>query len=1184
MHKRSHGGESSGSLGKKLLYGVAAFVVLLVIAYFVVTSGAFLRSVILPKVGKSLNGEITAGSASLSPFSKVDLQKVKVQAANAEPVLTADEVRVRYRLMKIMGGNIYVDEVTLINPVVQIIKEADGSSNLDPLLKKSEEQGREKPAKKKKNELRLQNFALQNGTVRLIEKAKDGSSRSTELKNLNINLDKLGNALNGNLKIDGDLALEQTQQKSNSVLQAKLAGSYAIALDRELLPDVIKGRIDLNVSRATGAYQDIAGLKATLNADVTPTEVRQLALDFVRNGQNLGQARIQGPLDLNRKEGHLKVELASLDKNILELATAGKGWSFGQSTISSTNQLDLSQGGEFIATAGTLNGRKLSLAQNGQSTPELDLNLDYHANLNLGEKSLMLQKLTLTGDYQNKPLLRASLDRQMNLTWGQSLQGFREAAFSLGLTNLNVADWRPLTPTNIGSGLINLQLGLVAQQDGKILNVDLSSSANNLSMAVGTNSVRDAEARLSVKGVLEQFTAANLNNFEFTLNHKNERVVQANGALRYDLKSKDMTGQTTADVVLPKALNLYPVAGAQASDGAIKMSASFTRANNQQKASGNITLENLAGGYNQYQFNQFQAAFEYNLEIAEHSLEIHRAAATFKQNYNSGGSLDITGKYDLEKKSGHFAFKTVDLNENIFRPILARSLGENQLVSIALNSAGDATYDPAGESAIKADIKVSNWVVKDKESKLPKSPLAVTVNVDGSMKKELIDLRQLLVQLSPTPRAGNTLTLKGNVDLSKTNAQPSTLTLSSEAFDVTPYYDLFAGGSTNQAKAEATRAGRTAATTTTTNAPGSASQGTAAANLPVQNLTANLKLDRFYLRDIAISNWTGTVAIQSNMVAIKPFKLQLNGAPVDITGNLNLAVPGYQYAFTLSGDHIPLAPLANSFSATNQAGKLKGDLIAQMNISGTGISGTNLQKSLQGNAYFSFTNMDYRVFGPKMSKIVVPIALVLRTPELTNTPISFVNARTDIGSGKVNLQELVVQSEAFLAQSHGIIELAEVLTNSPLNLPVDLSLRRSLAEKAKVLPPNTPADAKYAKLPSFVTVKGTVGDPKTDINKTELVKLGIETAVNFGVGGKDLGKVGEGLGILQGQGDTNKTATEKVESLIGGVSGLLSKKPTANPTNNAATNNPPAQSSTNQPAPKQKINALDLFKRFEKKE
>ena len=56
-----------------------ALLLLLVIAYFVGTSEWALKSVILPKVGKAMNANVTVNSASISPFSAVTVRGLKVE-------------------------------------------------------------------------------------------------------------------------------------------------------------------------------------------------------------------------------------------------------------------------------------------------------------------------------------------------------------------------------------------------------------------------------------------------------------------------------------------------------------------------------------------------------------------------------------------------------------------------------------------------------------------------------------------------------------------------------------------------------------------------------------------------------------------------------------------------------------------------------------------------------------------------------------------------------------------------------------------------------------------------------------------------------------------------------------------------------------------------------------------------
>src|SRR5256885_11987058 len=95
---------------RRLAQFSAGLLLLLVLLYFVATSAAFLKRIILPRVGKALNAEVTVGDASISPFSRVVLRQLKVKTTGTEPLLEADEVRLRYSLSSIVAGNIKLDE------------------------------------------------------------------------------------------------------------------------------------------------------------------------------------------------------------------------------------------------------------------------------------------------------------------------------------------------------------------------------------------------------------------------------------------------------------------------------------------------------------------------------------------------------------------------------------------------------------------------------------------------------------------------------------------------------------------------------------------------------------------------------------------------------------------------------------------------------------------------------------------------------------------------------------------------------------------------------------------------------------------------------------------------------------------------------------------------------------------
>src|SRR5213594_3636544 len=173
---------------RRLAFFGGGFVASLVVVYFVATSSAFFKSFILPRVSKALNADVTVADASISPFSQVVLRQLSVKTTGTEALLEADEIRLRYSLWSILGGTLKVDEATVNSPTIQIVQNADGTSNLDLLLKKQPTS--EKPSTKpsKPPQLDARNVSLKNVTVRAVRNLKDGGRQTLELSDVNLGL------------------------------------------------------------------------------------------------------------------------------------------------------------------------------------------------------------------------------------------------------------------------------------------------------------------------------------------------------------------------------------------------------------------------------------------------------------------------------------------------------------------------------------------------------------------------------------------------------------------------------------------------------------------------------------------------------------------------------------------------------------------------------------------------------------------------------------------------------------------------------------------------------------------------------------------------------------------------------------------------------------------------------------
>jgi hypothetical protein len=409
------------------------------------------------------------------------------------------------------------------------------------------------------------------------------------------------------------------------------------------------------------------------------------------------------------------------------------------------------------------------------------------------------------------------------------------------------------------------------------------------------------------------------------------------------------------------------------------------------------------------------------------------------------------------------------------------------------------------------------------------------VAIDGSMQTNVLNLKTATIGLSPTQRAKNELQLSGHVDLSKSNNIVANLTAHSDALDVTQWYDLYAKPESkdkNQPQAAPTEPTPTANTTNPNSEP-------ASVRLPIQKATVDVSIGHLYLHDLDVTEKCTLNISDNSHVVINPLEITINNAPIKANVDLDLSVPGYKYNLTFSADKVPVGALADTFMPESK-GAYRGDLIANANFKGQGTTGTSMRQYLNGQANLILTNANVKLnLSKTMKGILNVVAAVLQTPEIKETPLSFMSINIGAGNGQLQLTNVQLRGAAYEATTQGNIPIADVLTNSPLNLPIEMSLAQNLAQRSK-LAQSADTNAAYSPLPRFLTIVGTVGQPKEKINKVVL-------------GATALGAAG---GIFGGKtGSTLQQGTGLVNQLFGGQ-----KK---QQTMTGATNAPPA--STNQP-------------------
>jgi hypothetical protein len=1202
----------------KVLGGIfAVLLILLVVAYFVGTSAGFLKGVILPRASKSMNADITVTDASIHPFSSVELKDLKVTPRGAATLLTAPLVSLRYSLMDIIKGRINVDDVTVNSPTITLVENADGTSNLDPILKASKEEpakGKETPGEKAEPaQIDIKKVSITGATIKRTKIYDPSHQDVIELSNANLTLENLKNAQTGKLALGADIRVQNAPPApgTNGALQAKLAGNFDLGLSADLKPSVVKGATHLEVVRAEGALATAAGFSGDLESDLTPTEIKNATLRFAKGGTSLGQIQASGPYNMEKNEGRISLSVRGIDKRLLDIFAAGSGMDFRDTAINSTNEIQLADSGKVITAQGQLNVEKFQLARTNQVTPVLDLRAAYSLVVDTGKSNVLVNGLTVTGTQSGNPLLNGQLTSPMAISWGGAAGGVGDSTLTMQLTRLNLADWKAFAGDSVNGGIVSSDFKLTSQQGGKKLGFDLNTTAENLDISAGTNRVSGVGVTFLANGAGTDLRKFDLTQIQAQMARGNQKLLTMTASGTYVLASTtndpplvrggiEQPQPASADIaftlqaLLSGLVQLMPQPDMNVASGTADMKGRFTQKGDAQAVVGNLALSGFTAQVGANSFSNFATTADFDVGLTPQEIQLRKLNGALSEGGAPGGGFDLSGTVNRTNNAARIAAKLRDFNQNGLRPFLESAFAGKKLVSLALNGDAAVNYDPQGASTIKSDVAVTNLVVVDPANPAAPMRLDAKLGVDLALAKDILEIKQCQLGLARTERAANVMQLSGRVDMSRTNATQGNLKLAADSLDLTSYYDAFAAATNAPAPATAAPPAQRTGTTPAQPEPEKEPEPTI---LPVRDFTVEAAIGKLFLHEIQITNLQTVLKLDGGKVLLKPCSLALNGAPVEFTADVDLGVPGYKYDTAFRAMQVPLAPIVNSLKP-EQRGKLSGTMTGTMQVSGAGTTGASLQKNLKGNFDIGSTNLNLAIQSlrsPLFKKIINVVAVVpelVRNPnaaigtlagalfgggssganawseELAQSPIDVVQAKGVMGQGRVNLEHSLIQSLAFQAGAHGTVTLAPQLTNSALNLPLIIAVKQSLAQKINMVPAGTPTNATYVKLPDYVSITGTVGSPDQKINKAALLGTALQQ-LGGNIPGVDqkTGQLLQNLGgaLTRPRGSTTNTAGTNAPA--GGIGGLLQGLGGGLRTPAAATNAP--STSTNRPATNQ---------------
>jgi hypothetical protein len=503
----------------------------------------------------------------------------------------------------------------------------------------------------------------------------------------------------------------------------------------------------------------------------------------------------------------------------------------------------------------------------------------------------------------------------------------------------------------------------------------------------------------------------------------------------------------------------------------------------------------------------------------------------------NGGKLlrleSQTGIQDLSLKLGTNGFRQGDLQVQLKAQLADfQRLGVDQL-NLKLTQAGQpalAVNGTASWDKTKGDFAAkttSEWFARRLLGSGGAKPGQLSLAAEGNFSpSSVLELKRLALGFPATARAAaNELLIQGRLDSSSATAQKGAFTLQANTLDLTPLYE---------ALTDPTAAKPTPPETGGSGLPRVEPEPS---SLPFKTLAVELKLAQVFLGELSLVDTKGSIILDGGRTKLNTIQCLLNGALVRISADLDQGIKGSTYDLACQLDGLPLEPVQ---------------------IKGAGVTGTQLRKNLAAQITANVTNANIQVIHGSQKLAFLPldinlIASMLNIPEITRSPIQHIELRATAMNGQINLEQAIVQGSAFMAKATGGIQIAEITDQSPVQIPLQISLSRAVAQKANLMNSDTPTNAVYVALPQFAAISGTLGKVETKTDKMQILQLTARAATGL------LG--GAPANVIQGVGNA-------VNNLGGGLGNLLGGRKSAGTNTPSVTNAQPSG-----------LNPLNLFKK-----
>lgn len=1069
--------------GRRILIGLLVVAGLLAAFYFVVRSNAFLQAVVLPRLAATVNGTVTVGHIDWDPLTGFTLRDVAVRDADGGSEASAASVVARYHAWSALQGDWHFTSVRFDSPSLAIEQDAPSAS---PTARFWEAPPGSpwRHSLFRPSEWRVEKLEVKGGVLEFRRRLSDGSRVVSRIEGLDLTSTRPSEEEPAQVTVRSGVRLSRAGAGPGAALTGALVmqceGQLAFLLSRRSMPVSFDADVRLKPVEATGDYAELAGIEARLRGSLAEKNLRACELRFDGPDGSLGRLELSGVVEPNSVDMLVDCVLTGLDHRVLNLLGGSFGMKFGESGIDGQARIDFSKNGSVINVNSGWQARRLSFEVAEGATPSLDLDLAFDVNLQLENQKAQVKSLALSGRQGTNEVIRVGVPVTINLDWNRlnPKPDTTEANVEIAVNRLDLAAWRPLFGPRIPAGVLDFT-GWVHHRDaGRRVRLDFTNRIEQLAFPLGDRVVSHAAIELQGDVALVDYLGLTAEELNLQAWMDDLPLLRSRGSGSLEWRDQEVRFETTTEFVLTNLVAHFPHPAVEVRDGSLRVETTVRSEPLAKSVGVRVLSTALQGRLGDYRFSGHDLRADLAADWTKDVFFLHNAAASCGRHLGPTGTIYGSGRLARVDGSGEFRFQLVNLGGSALNPFLAPYAPGILLGEGAIDGDGRFTVDPSGSHPFELDLKTEKLVVQEARTGRRHFPLTLSASLRGVQTGWRFALGTNIVSLPATKESANSMVLGGDLDFAPTNAVASRLALRADSLDLTPVLAYYRAQEATGARGEvAAQAAGTAF-----------DAGPQVLLLPaptLKELNGEVTVDKVQLGDLAIRDWRGRVQIAPDRMVVERCEMEVFDRPVRIAGETLRAGGETRSQWKVTAGSIPLAPLT-----TTLWGCVPGRYIGQVDVdlaldaAGPGDGGR------AGRINLGLTNLNFRVLPEWTRELLSPVADSLGAEELLEPEIRYLGGQaTSQGGGVWSLDHVALVSDNLIMSVQGDVHSDGLLANTRVDLPVELALGESVAQRLgfESLPPASRPG--YVELRELSTIRGTPGSLTNVINPVRLNAL-----------------------------------------------------------------------------------------------